>query len=621
MTTRPVHASRSVAVSCLTLVGMCLTGASEAATIRVPADVVGIQRAIDAAANGDTVLVSPGTYYERINFRGKAITLTSEQGPDVTTIDGQRGGTVVTFLSREGRESVLTGFTITGGFNASAGGGIHIGSSSPTIRGNTITRNAGCSGAGIQSNSGAPRIEHNRVIGNAVEACTGAWGIGIYILGRAADSAAELFDNDISENRSIGSSFGGGVALVGAGAAVLRRNVISHNVTDGPSGCGQGGGLISSNFTQATLVDNLIVHNTACFGGGIYWGGILGASVWTNNTVADNDALNFPGVYVSGFAWNDFYNNLITATSGPALYCEFTQMPPVLRANDVFRSGGAAYGGSCLDQTGLNGNISAAPLFVDAADRDYRLTMASAAIDAGTDAAAQLPSTDLEGYPRVVDGNGDGIVHVDIGALEYRNRAPVVSAGGDRVVAIAGACLADVTLTGTGSDPDGDPVTLVWTSSLGTVTGATLSVVLPAGTYVFTLTATDGSGASTSDTALVYVVDVTPPVIGATTANPSVLSPANHKMVPVVVTAAASDQCGGSVSCRIVSVTSNEPENGSGDGNTNHDWEITGDLTLNVRAERAGSGTGRVYTITVACTDSSGNQSTSSLTVTVPRNY
>ena len=140
------------------------------------------------------------------------------------------------------------------------------------------------------------------------------------------------------------------------------------------------------------------------------------------------------------------------------------------------------------------------------------------------------------------------------------------------------------------------------------------------GGHVFTLTVTDGM-ARPLRTALVYVVDVTPPVIGTMTASPSVLSPANHKMVPVVVTASASDQCGGSVSCRIVSVTSNEPENGSGDGNTNHDWEITGDLTLNVRAERAGSGTGRVYTITVACTDSSGNQSTSSLTVTVPRSH
>ena len=57
-----------------------------------------------------------------------------------------------------------------------------------------------------------------------------------------------------------------------------------------------------------------------------------------------------------------------------------------------------------------------------------------------------------------------------------------------------------------------------------------------------------------------------------------------------------------------------------GDGDTSPDWEITGDLTVKVRAERAGMGTGRVYTITIACVDTSGNQTTSVMTVTVPKN-
>ena len=89
--------------------------------------------------------------------------------------------------------------------------------------------------------------------------------------------------------------------------------------------------------------------------------------------------------------------------------------------------------------------------------------------------------------------------------------------------------------------------------------------------------------------------------------------------MPVVVSVSASDQCGGSVSCRIVNVTSNEPEDGLGDGDTSPDWEITGDLTLKVRAERAGTGTGRVYTIRIVCVDASGNQTTSTVTVTVPK--
>ena len=88
-------------------------------------------------------------------------------------------------------------------------------------------------------------------------------------------------------------------------------------------------------------------------------------------------------------------------------------------------------------------------------------------------------------------------------------------------------------------------------------------------------------------------------------------------MVPVSVTASITD-CDPSAWCKIVSVTSNEPDNGLGDGDTPIDWKITGDLTLELRAERAGTGTGRVYTILVECTDAAGNSSRSTVTVTVP---
>src|SRR5947208_3193179 len=88
---------------------------ARAATINVPASQPTIQAAINAAANGDTVLVAPGTYYENINFMGKAITVTSSGGPSVTTINGGALGTVVMFITNEGRNSVLSGFTITNG--------------------------------------------------------------------------------------------------------------------------------------------------------------------------------------------------------------------------------------------------------------------------------------------------------------------------------------------------------------------------------------------------------------------------------------------------------------------------------------------------------------------------
>ncbi len=62
-------------------------GANAGNTVHVPVDKPSIQAAIDAAATGDTVLVAPGTYLENINFHGKAITVISEQGPSVTTIE------------------------------------------------------------------------------------------------------------------------------------------------------------------------------------------------------------------------------------------------------------------------------------------------------------------------------------------------------------------------------------------------------------------------------------------------------------------------------------------------------------------------------------------------------
>ena len=77
--------------------------------------------------------------------------------------------------------------------------------------------------------------------------------------------------------------------------------------------------------------------------------------------------------------------------------------------------------------------------------------------------------------------------------------------------------------------------------------------------------------------------------------------------------------CGGPVTCAL-SVTSNEPVNATGDGNTTSDWEITGDLTVNLRAERSGRGAGRIYTITVESVDRSGNVGRSTVTVAVAHN-
>jgi hypothetical protein len=125
---------------------------------------------------------------------------------------------------------------------------------------------------------------------------------------------------------------------------------------------------------------------------------------------------------------------------------------------------------------------------------------------------------------------------------------------------------------------------------------------------------------SSSNTEVFYLseADLIPPVIESISANPDVLWPPNHKMVTVTLSVDVSDNCGNGTNCQITEVSSNEPVNGPGDGNTAPDWEITGDLTVNLRAERTGKGSGRIYTITVMCTDASGNSSTGTVTVTAP---
>src|SRR5262249_59847874 len=97
---------------------MVLPASSQAATIRVPADAASIQQAIDAAAGGDTVLVSPGTYVENITFRGKLIMVESEQRPAVTVIDGGAAGSVATSTSGATRSAVLRAFANPNGRNS-----------------------------------------------------------------------------------------------------------------------------------------------------------------------------------------------------------------------------------------------------------------------------------------------------------------------------------------------------------------------------------------------------------------------------------------------------------------------------------------------------------------------
>jgi hypothetical protein len=149
-------------------------------------------------------------------------------------------------------------------------------------------------------------------------------------------------------------------------------------------------------------------------------------------------------------------------------------------------------------------------------------------------------------------------------------------------------------------------------------------VFLPVGTSVVTLVVSDGWPSSTStDTTTITVVDTQPPSLQVTL-TPTSLWPANHRMVRIDVTINVTDSCGGPPPQVVLnSITSNQPLNGSGDGNTNGDIQEanfgTFDTSFLLRAERAGGDpNGRTYTVTYTATDASGNQTQASATVHVP---
>ncbi|QLE59736.1 hypothetical protein FD725_29340 (plasmid) [Nostoc sp. TCL26-01] len=101
---------------------------------------------------------------------------------------------------------------------------------------------------------------------------------------------------------------------------------------------------------------------------------------------------------------------------------------------------------------------------------------------------------------------------------------------------------------------------------------------------------------------------------------PGELWPPNHKMVEVKVNVKVSDDFDANPTVRLVSITSNEPDNGLGDGDTAGDIEIRPDGRIFLRAERSGNGNGRIYTLTYSATDSAGNVTYSTTQVTVPKN-
>jgi parallel beta-helix repeat protein len=407
---------------CLILICVTAPFLSAQNIINVPASQATIQGAINAANNGDTVLVAPGRYVENINFGGKAITVTSSGGPSVTTIDGGARGLVVTFNTGETPNSKLSGFTITNGYqNGQAGGGVLISGTSPTIIGNVITGNHAAEGIGIYVNGGAPLIQNNTITANDQKGAGdgGGGGGGILIAGTSSlPGNAEIIGNTITNNSVAAGGDGGGISITYFSSPLVQGNLVQGNTA-----YNNGGGISVSSYDSPIVAENIIVNNSVL---GYYSGGGMWVSpgsfpqTFVNNTIVGNTAIdNTSGIFVTGFGqYALFTNNIIVAASGQvAVTCNssYSSMSPAFSSNDAFSISGQNWSGIC-NATGQYGNISADPQFLTATD--FHLQWGSPAVDAGSNVGPYIPSVDFDGNMRPFDGNGDGYAVIDLGAYE-----------------------------------------------------------------------------------------------------------------------------------------------------------------------------------------------------------
>ncbi len=345
-------------------------------------DYASIQAAIDAAQSGDEIAVAPGTYLETIDFLGKAIHLYGSAGADFTTIDGTGHPHVVQCINGEGPDTILEGFTITGG-NAidSCGGGLLSDSSSPTV-----TRCA--------------------FIGNIA-------GFGGGICGDAIVSQC-LFDNNGARN-------GGGTWRV----STVTDSVFTNNTAS------MGASILSvQTVSGCTFIDN----EEGIFEAGdvvnCTFSGTLGGAALTNaRTVVNCRFLNNQhNAMVTRLDYHSlvthctFINNEIGITNAQDGTTTVTNC--IIRGNTLAAIEGPATVSYSDIEGGWEGegNIDIDPAFADA---QGRLSTGSPCIDAGTnDPPGGLPPMDIEGNPRPLDGNGDAEAAPDMGAWEHPEIQP-----------------------------------------------------------------------------------------------------------------------------------------------------------------------------------------------------
>jgi hypothetical protein len=368
-----------------------------ASDIHVPADYATVQGAINAAADGDSVLVDPGTYFENIDFKGKAIIVAGTGGADVTTIDGGSADSVVRFVNRETANSVIDGFTLTHGM-ASEGGGIRCDHSSPGIKNCRILENQGVNGGGLVSeNSANPTI----------------------------------LNCDISNNYATNLGWGGGIQCSHAGFTAVNTS-ICFNTADF-----EGGGIQHGDQAGGTLVNCIVWGNTCTNrGGGVFvWQSTI--LIW-NTIIRANSSTQ---IYESngGFASYKFSN-----VEGGTLGSGNIDADPLL--SDVTNHDFHLLDGSpCVEA----GSLSAP--FLPAVDFYHGPRVIGATVDIGV--SEPVPPPHVESVTPTV-GHYGTLPSVSVSGWNFSVDSPVTVRFGDELASNV-AVLDDATLTC--SAPSGTP--------------------------------------------------------------------------------------------------------------------------------------------------------------------
>jgi hypothetical protein len=328
-----------------------------------------ITDAIAAASSGDTIHIAAGVYYENL-LLDKDLTLIGTDGQAATIVDGSASvypnPCVLTTLPNTTIQ--LEGLRLSNGF-----GGICAADCALTLLHCSVSGNV--LGSGIDASGTTLTMSGSSVTGNARWFGPFGWVDGIGIT--AVDCALTLLDSTVSENYGVspGCSSGGrgGGIYAAGGTLTLVDSIVANNLIAGSAhGCG-----IYAAGTALTIERSTITGNVSC-------GGAWGAGIWTDFGSIKNTIVWGNGSYSSGQIHGS----------------------PTVEYSDV-QSGWSG-----------TGNIDADPLFVDAAEGDYRLLPGSPCIDRG-DPTATAGGVDPWGNPRLLDGDLDGVMAVDMGAHEF----------------------------------------------------------------------------------------------------------------------------------------------------------------------------------------------------------